>query len=60
MKIPVCYEEAMVAGTGVKGCVQSYSKLRCEITGKVEGEPNRGALEQGKAEKESNTDHCSE
>jgi 2-polyprenyl-6-methoxyphenol hydroxylase-like FAD-dependent oxidoreductase len=33
--IGVCYQEAMVAGTGVKGCVQLYSDMRCEVSAKV-------------------------
>ena len=31
----VAYQEAMAAGTGIKGCVQSYSAMRCEVSGKV-------------------------
>ena len=33
--IGVAYQDAMAAGSGVKGCVQLYSKMRCEISGKV-------------------------
>merc|ERR1712039_233422 len=31
----VAYKKAMAAGTGIRGAVQMYSDLRCEISGKV-------------------------
>eukprot|EP00440_Ansanella_granifera_P038527 gb/GFBE01041804.1/.p1 GENE.gb/GFBE01041804.1/~~gb/GFBE01041804.1/.p1 ORF type:complete len:437 (+),score=108.67 gb/GFBE01041804.1/:1-1311(+) len=33
--IGICYQNAMQAGTGVRGCVKAYSDLRCEVSGKV-------------------------
>jgi len=31
----VCYHRAMEEGTGIRGCIQAYSELRCAVTGKV-------------------------
>merc|ERR1711904_6177 len=27
----ICYQDAMAAGTGVNGCVKSYSDMRCKV-----------------------------
>merc|ERR1712151_413203 len=31
----VAYRKAMAAGSGIRGAVQTYSELRCEVSGKV-------------------------
>merc|ERR1712217_443737 len=31
----VAYKKAMAAGSGIRGAVQTYSELRCEVSGKV-------------------------
>ncbi|CAE8652772.1 unnamed protein product, partial [Polarella glacialis] len=33
--IGMCYQDAMEAGTGIRGCVKAYSEMRCEVSGKV-------------------------